>query len=279
MKLKRIIILIILVLTIFSLFVSAVHADFSDGFKTGFQIGTQIKQKREMKWKAKQLEELEKIFEQWNFFSDTVQKLVESEQMTPDLGKKFLVLNSLLPMDLQEHGQSFYNGIMSVDKSKVAEEKQYFKNIIGTISVTSGKVSSKTFGNLYSLLASNKKSLIDLIIESDFSYTTPQSELKYNSFEDKWEYAPPGSTPKYNAFESKWEFAMPNENPKFNAFESKWEFASSEDKTKYNPFENKWSYEKPNDNLKYNPFQNKWEYAPSGSVLKYNPFADSWSYE
>ena len=164
-------------------------------------------------------------------------------------------------MDLQEHGQSFYNGIMSVDKDKVAEEKQYFENIIDIISVTNGKVSSKTFGNLYSLLASNKKTLIDLIIESDFSYTTPQSELKYNSFEDKWE------------------FAMPNENPKYNAFESKWEFASSEDKNKYNPFENKWSYEKPNSDLKFNPFQNKWEYAPSGSVLKYNAFSDSWSYE
>jgi len=279
MKHKRIIILIILVLTIFSLFVSAVYANFSDGFKTGFQIGTQIKQKREMKWKAEQLEELEKVFEQWEFFSDTVQKLVESEQMTPELGKKFLVLNSLLPMDLQVHGQSFYNGIMSVDKDKVAEEKQYFKNIIDTISVTSGKASSKTFSNLYSLLASNKKSLIDLIIESDFSYTTPQSELKYNSFEDKWEYAPPGSKLKFNAFESKWEFAMSNENPKFNAFESKWEFSSPEDKTKYNPFEDKWSYEKPNSDLKFNPFENKWEYAPSGSVLKYNPFADSWSYE
>ena len=279
MKFKRIIILIILVLTIFSLFVSAVHADFSDGFKTGFQIGMKIKQKREMKWKVKQLEELEKIFEQWDIFSDTVQKLVESGQMTPDLGKKFLVLNSLLPMDLQEHGQSFYNGIMSVDKDKVAEEKQYFENIIDIISVTNGKVSSKTFGNLYSLLASNKKTLIDLIIESDFSYTTPQSELKYNSFEDKWEYAPPGSTPKFNAFENKWEYAMPNENPKYNAFESKWEFASSEDKNKYNPFENKWSYEKPNSDLKFNPFQNKWEYAPSGSVLKYNAFSDSWSYE
>ena len=157
MKLKRIIILIILVLTIFSLFVSAVHANFSDGFKTGFQIGTQIKQKREMKWKAKQLEELEKIFEQWDFFSDTVQKLVESEQMTPDLGKKFLVLNSLLPMDLQEHGQNFYNGIMVVDRDKVAEEKQYFKNIIDTISVTSGQVNSKTFGNLSNFLLYNKK--------------------------------------------------------------------------------------------------------------------------
>ena len=279
MKFKKIIISTIFILTIFSLFVTAVYADFSDGFKTGFQIGMRIKQKREMKWKAEQLEELEKVFEQWDFFSDTVQKLVESEQMTPDLGKKFLVLNSLLPMDLQEHGQNFYNGIMSVDKDKVAEEKQYFENIIDTINVSSGKVSSKTFGNLYSLLASNKKSLVDLIIESDFSYTTPQSELKYNSFEDKWEHALPGSTLKFNAFERKWEFAMPNENPKFNAFESKWEFASSEDKTKYNPFENKWSYEKPNSNLKFNPFQNKWEYAPSGSVLKYNPFSDSWSYE
>ena len=287
MKFKRIIISTIFILLIFSLFVSVVYADnsgyflkgFADGFNKGLQMGMKIKQKREMKWKAEQLEELEKAFEQWDFFSDTVQKLVESEQMTPDLGKKFLVLNSLLPMDLQEHGQSFYNGIMSVDKDKVAEEKQYFKNIIDIISVTSGKVSLKTFGNLYSLLASNKKSLIDLIIESDFSYTTPQSELKYNSFEDKWEYAPPGSTPKYNAFENKWEFAMPNENPKFNAFESKWEFASPEDKTKYNPFENKWSYENPNSNLKYNPFQNKWEYAPSGSILKYNPFSDSWSYE
>jgi len=130
MKLKRIIILIILVLTIFSLFVSAVHADFSDGFKTGFQIGTQLKQKKEAKWKTEQLEELEKVFKQWDIFTETVQKLVESGQMTPELGEKFLVLNSLLPMDLQEHGQNFYNGIMSVDKSKVAEEKQYFENVI-----------------------------------------------------------------------------------------------------------------------------------------------------
>jgi len=287
MKLKRIIISTIFILTIFSLFVSAVYADnsgyflkgFVGGFNKGLQMGMQIKQKREMKWKTEQLEELEKIFEQWEFFSDTVQKLVESEQMTPDLGKKFLVLNSLLPMDLQEHGQSLYNGIMSVDKDKVAEEKQYFKNVVDTISVTSGKVNSKTFGNLSSLLSSNKKALINIIIESDFSFTTSQSELKYNSFEDKWEYAPPGSTPRYNAFENKWEFAMPNENPKFNAFESKWEFSSPEDKTKYNPFEDKWSYEKPNSNLKFNPFENKWEYAPSGSVLKYNPFSDSWSYE
>jgi len=287
MKFKRIIISTIFILIIFSSFVSAVYADYSgyflkgfaDGFSKSLQMAMKIRQKREIKWKTEQLEELEKIFEQWEFFSDTIQKLVDSGQMTPELGKKYLVLNSLLPMDLQEHGQSFYNGIMSVDKDKVAEEKQYFKIIIDTISVTSGQVNSKTFGNLYSLLASNKKALIDLIIESDFSYTTSQSELKYNSFEDKWEYAPSGSTPKYNAFENKWEFAMPNENPKFNSFESKWEFASPEDKTKYNPFENKWSYESPNNNLKYNPFQNKWEYAPSGSVLKYNPFVDSWSYE
>ena len=287
MKCKGIIISTIFILTIFSLFVSAVYADnsgyflkgFADGFNKGLQMGMQIRQKKEMKWKTEQLEELEKVFEQWEFFSDTVQKLVESEQMTPDLGKKFLVLNSLLPMDLQEHGQSLYNGIMSVDKDKVAEEKQYFKNVIDAISVTSGQVNSKTFGNLSSLLSSNKKALINIIIESDFSYTTSQSELKYNSFENKWEYAPPGSTPKYNAFENKWEFAMPDEKPKYNSFESKWEFASSKDQTKYNPFENKWSYENPNNNLKYNPFQNKWEYAPSGSVLKYNPFADSWSYE
>ncbi len=287
MKFKRIIISTIFILTIFSLFVSAVYADnsgyflkgFADGFNKGFQMGMQIKQKREMKWKAGQLEELEKIFEQWEIFTDTVQNLIESGQMTPELGRKFLVLNSLLPMDLQEHGQSLYNGIMSVDKDKVTEEKQYFKNVIGTISLTSGQINSKTFGNLSNFLSYNKKALINIIIESNFSYTTSQSELKYNSFEDKWEYAPPGSTPKYNAFENKWEFAMPDEKVKFNSFESKWEFASPEDKTKYNPFENKWSYENPNSNLKYNPFENKWEYAPSGSILKYNPFTDSWSYE
>ena len=287
MKCKGIIISTILILVIFSLFVSAVYADnsgyflkgFADGFNKGLQMGMKIKQKKEMKWKTEQLEELEKVFEQWEFFSDTVQKLVESEQMTPELGKKFLVLNSLLPMDLQEHGQSLYNGIMSVDKDKVAEEKQYFKNVIDAISVTSGQVNSKTFGSLSSLLSSNKKALINIIIESDFSYTSSQNELKYNPFENKWEYASPGSTPKYNAFENKWEFAMPDEKPKYNSFESKWEFASSKDQIKYNPFENKWSYENPNNNLKYNPFQNKWEYAPSGSVLKYNPFADSWSYE
>ena len=109
-------------------------------------------------------------------------------------------------MDLQEHGQSLYNGIMSVDKDKVADEKQYFKNIIDTISVTSGQVNSKTFGNLSSLLASNKKALINLIIESDFSYTTPQSELKYNPFQNKWEYAPSGSVLKYNPFSDSWSY-------------------------------------------------------------------------
>ena len=287
MKFKRIIISTILILALISLFVSAVYTDtsgyflkgFADGFNKGLKMGMQLKQKKEMKWKTEQLEELEKVFEQWDFFSDTVQKLVESDQMTPDLGKKFLVLNSLLPMDLQEHGQSLYNGIMSVDKDKVAEEKQYFKNIIDTISLTDGQVNSKTFGNLSSLLSSNKKALINIIIESDFSYTTSQSELKYNSFENKWEYAPSGSTLKFNIFESKWEFAMPDESVKYNILENKWEFAFPEDKTKYNPFENKWSYENPNNNLKYNPFQNKWEYAPSNSVLKYNPFENLWSYE
>jgi len=48
MKFKRIIILIILVLAIFSLFISAVHANFSDGFKTDFQIGMKIIQKAEI---------------------------------------------------------------------------------------------------------------------------------------------------------------------------------------------------------------------------------------
>jgi len=266
MKCKRIITFIFLIVTILSFFLLIVFADssgyflkgFADGFKSGFQMGMQ---KREMKWKTKQLEELDKVFEQWKIFADTVQKLIESGQMTPELGKKFLVLNSLLPMDLQERGQSLYNGIMSVDKDKVAEEKQYFKNVIDTISLNNGQINSETLGNLSNLLSSNKKVLINIILESGFSYTTSQSELKYNPFEDKWEYAPSGSTLKFNTFESKWEFASP------------------EDKTKYNPFEDKWSYENPNSNLKYNPFQNKWEYAPLGSILKYNPFTDSWSYE
>ncbi len=288
MKLKRIIISIILIISIFALFSSTICATnysgyflngFADGFNKGLQMGMKIKQKKEMRWQKKQLEELEKVFEQWEIFSRTVQKLVESEKVTSDLGKKFLVLNSLFPMELQEHGQSLYNGVMSVDKEKVSEEKEYFKNILDTISETNGQVNSKAYSNLSSLPSSNKKALINTIIESDFSYTTSQSELKYNSFENKWEYAPSGSTPKFNAFENKWEFALPNEKPKFNAFESKWEFASPEDKTKYNPFENKWSYENPNNNLKYNPFQNKWEYTSSGSVLKYNPFEDLWSYE
>jgi len=214
MKFKRIIISTIFILTIFSLFVSAVYADnsgyflkgFADGFNKGFQMGMQIKQKREMKWKAGQLEELEKIFEQWEIFTDTVQNLIESGQMTPELGRKFLVLNSLLPMDLQEHGQSLYNGIMSVDKDKVTEEKQYFKNVIDTISLTSGQINSKTFGNLSNFLSYNKKALINIIIESDFSYTTSQSELKYNPFQNKWEYALSGSVLKYNPFTDSWSY-------------------------------------------------------------------------
>jgi len=233
MKCKRIIISTILILVIFSLFVSAVYADnsgyflkgFADGFNKGLQMGMQIKQKKEMKWKTEQLEELEKVFEQWEFFSDTVQKLVESEQMTPELGKKFLVLNSLLPMDLAEHGQSLYSGIMSVDKDKVAEEKQYFKNVIDTISLTGGQVNSKTFGNLSSLLSSNKKALINIIIESDFSYTSSQNELKYNPFENKWSYE------------------NPNNNLKYNPFQNKWEYAPSGSVLKYNPFADSWSYE------------------------------------
>lgn len=287
MKHKKIIISTIFILTIFSLFVSVIYAGnsgyflkgFAEGFDKGFQMGIQIKQKKEMKWKTEQLEELEKIFEQWEVFSDTVQIIIESKLMAPDLGRKFLILNSLLLIDLQEHGQNLYNGIMYADKDKVAEEKQYFKNLIDTISLTGGQSNSKTFDNLSNLLSYDKKTLINIIIESGFSYTTPQGELKYNSFEDKWEYALPGSTLKYNTFENKWEFAMPNENPKYNAFENKWEFASPDDIIKYNPFEDKWSYENPNNTLKYNPFQNKWEYAPSGSVLKYNPFENLWSYE
>lgn len=288
MKFKRIIISIILIISVFVLYSSSIYATnysgyflkgFADGLNKGFQMGMKIKQKKEMKWQNKQLEELEEVFERWRIFSDTIQNLIESEQMTPKLGKKFLVLDSLLPMDLQEHGQSLYNGIISVDKDKVAEEKQYFKNILDTISLTSRQIDTKTFGNLSNLLSSDKKSLIDLIIKSDFSFTTPQSELKYNTFEDKWEYASPDSTLNYNVFENKWEFAKPNEKPKFNPLEDKWEFASPEDKVKYNPFEDKWSYENPNNNIKYNPFQNKWEYTPSNSVLKYNPFENSWSYE
>jgi len=252
MKCKKVIIFTIIVLIILSLFVPTVYANdysgsflkgFSDGFNKSLQIGKQIKQKKEAKWKTEQLEELEKVFVQWNIFADTIQNLVESGQMTPELGKKFLVLNSLLPMDLQEHGQNFYNGIMSVDKSKVAEEKQYFENVIDTISLTSGQINSETFGKLSNLLSNNKKAVINNIIQSGFSHTTPQSELKYNSFENKWE------------------------------------FASSKDQTKYNPFENKWSYESNESSFKYNAFENKWEYAKPGSTLKYNPFSNSWSYE
>jgi len=287
MKLKKMPFLILIILIIFSLFVSAVYADYSgyffkgfaDGFNKGLQMGTKIKQKKEMRWKQEQIEELEKIFEQWEFFSDTVQNLIESKQMSTDLGKKFLLLNSLLPMDLQEHGQNFFNSIVSVDKEKVTEEKQYFKNIINTISLTGKQIDLKTFDNLFDLLSNDKKSLINIVIESGFLFSTPQSELKYNTFEDKWEYTSPDSKLNYNVFENKWEFAEPNEKPKFNPFEKKWEFASLEDEVKYNPFEDKWSYENPNNNLKYNPFQNKWEYTHSNSVLKYNPFEDSWSYK
>lgn len=288
MKFKRIIVLTILIFTILSLFVSAVYADYSgyflkglaDGLKNGFQIGMQM---REMKWKEKQLKilevEREKRLEQWKIFTDSIQKLIDSGQMTPELGKKFWVLNFLLLLDLQEHEQSLINGIMSVDKDKVTEEKQYFTNVIGTINLTNGQTTLETFDSLTNLLSNDKKTIINTITESGYSYETSQSKLKYNAFENKWEYAKPGSILKYNPFESKWEFAMPDESVKFNPFESKWEFASPKEETKYNPFENKWSYENEESTLKYNPFENKWEYAPPGSTLKYNSFSNSWSYE
>lgn len=281
MKFKRIIILTILILTILSLFVSAVHADFSDGFKTGFQIGMQIRERREMKWKEEQLKILEaervKRLEQWKIFIDSVQKLIDSGQMTPELEKKFWVLNSLLLIDWQEHEQNLFDRIMSIDKDKVAEEKQYFKNATDTISLTSRQVISKTLDSLTGLLSNDRKIIANTFMEG--GYSSSQSELKFNPFQNKWEYAPPNSSLKFNSFESKWEFATPDESVKLNSFENKWEFASPEENTKYNPFENKWSYESDESSLKYNAFENKWEYAKPGSILKYNPFSNSWSYE
>jgi hypothetical protein len=281
MKFKRIIILTILILTILSLFVSAVHADFSDGFKTGFQIGMQIRERREMKWKEEQLKILEaervKRLEQWKIFIDSVQKLIDSGQMTPELEKKFWVLNSLLLIDWQEHEQNLFDRIMSIDKDKVAEEKQYFKNLTDSISLTSRQVIPKTLDSLTGLLSNDRKIIANTFMEG--GYSSSQSELKFNPFQNKWEYAPPNSSLKFNPFESKWEFAMPDESVKLNSFENKWEFASPEENTKYNPFENKWSYESDESSLKYNAFENKWEYAKPGSTLKYNPFSNSWSYE
>jgi hypothetical protein len=281
MKFKRIIILTILILTILSLFVSAVHADFSDGFKTGFQIGMQIRERREMKWKEEQLKILEaervKRLEQWKIFIDSVQKLIDSGQMTPELEKKFWVLNSLLLIDWQEHEQNLFDRIMSIDKDKVAEEKQYFKNLTDSISLTSRQVIPKTLDSLTGLLSNDRKIIANTFMEG--GYSSSQSELKFNPFQHKWEYAPPNSSLKFNPFESKWEFAMPDESVKLNSFENKWEFASPEENTKYNPFENKWSYESDESSLQYNTFENKWEFAKPGSILKYNPFSNSWSYE
>ena len=281
MKFKRIIILTILILTILSLFVSAVHADFSDGFKNGFQIGMQIRERREMKWKEEQLKILEaervKRLEQWKIFIDSVQKLIDSGQMTPELEKKFWVLNSLLLIDWQEHEQNLFDRIMSIDKDKVAEEKQYFKNATDTISLTSRQVIPKTLDSLTGLLSNDRKIIANTFMEG--GYSSSQSELKFNPFQNKWEYAPPNSSLKFNPFESKWEFAMPDDSVKLNSFENKWEFASPEENTKYNPFENKWSYESDESSLKYNAFENKWEYAKPSSTLKYNPFSNSWSYE
>jgi len=281
MKFKRIIILTILILTILSLFVSAVHADFSDGYKTGFQIGMQIRERREMKWKEEQLKILEaervKRLEQWKIFIDSVQKLIDSGQMTPELEKKFWVLNSLLLIDWQEHEQNLFDRIMSIDKDKVAEEKQYFKNATDTISLTGKQVIPKTLDSLTGLLSNDRKIIANTFMEG--GYSSSQSELKFNPFQNKWEYAPPDSSLKFNPFENKWEFAMPDESVKLNSFENKWEFASPEENTKYNPFENKWSYESDESSLKYNAFENKWEYAKPGSALEYNPFSNSWSYE
>ena len=263
MKFKRIIILTILILTILSLFVSAVHADFSDGFKTGFQIGMQIRERREMKWKEEQLKILEaervKRLEQWKIFIDSVQKLIDSGQMTPELEKKFWVLNSLLLIDWQEHEQNLLDRIMSIDKDKVAEEKQYFKNATDTISLTGRQVIPKTLDSLTGLLSNDRKIIANTFMEG--GYSSSQSELKFNPFQNKWGYAPPNSSLKFNPFESKWEFAMPDESVKLNSFE------------------NKWSYESDESSLKYNAFENKWEYAKPGSTLKYNPFSNSWSYE
>lgn len=281
MKLKRIIILTILVLIILSLFVSAVYADFSDGFKSGFQMGMKMREMREMKWKEEQIKileaEREKRLEQWKIFIDSVQKLIDSGQMTPELEKKFWVLNSLLLIDWQEHEQNLFDRIMSIDKDKVAEEKQYFKNATDTISLTGRQVIPKTLDSLTGLLSNDRKIIANTFMEG--GYSSSQSELKYNPFQNKWEYAPPDSSLKFNPFESKWEFATPDESVQYNTFENKWEFASPEENTKYNPFENKWSYESDESSLKYNAFESKWEYAKPGSILKYNPFSNSWSYK
>jgi hypothetical protein len=281
MKCKRIIILTILILTILSLFVSAVNADFLDGFKTGFQIGMQIRERREMKWKEEQLKileaEREERLEQWKIFTDSIQKLIDSGQMTPELEKKFLVLNFLLLFDWQEHEQNLLDRIMSIDKDKVTEERQYFKNVTDTISLTSRQVIPKTLDSLTGLLSNDRKIIANTFMEGADSPSP--SEIKYNPFQNKWEYAPPDSYLKFNALESKWEFAMPDESVKLNSFENKWEFASPEEQTKYNPFENKWSYEDSSSILKYNAYNNKWEYAKPSSTLKYNPFSNSWSYE
>jgi len=287
MKFKKTIILTIIILFIFSLFTSAVYADFSgsfsQGFANGLKIGTKIKQMKNIKWQKKQIkeidEELERLLEQWKTFSGIVENNVESGKVSPESGKKLLVLHYLLLIELQEHRLNLFNGAKSIDKDEVSEEKQYFENVIETISLSGERINSKTLSNLSNLLSNDKKVLMGTIIKSGFSTTASQNKLKYNSFESKWEYAPSSSSLKLNPHENKWEFAMPDEKPKYNAFESKWEFASPKDKTKYNPFENKWSYEDSNSSLKYNAFESKWEYAPSGSSLKFNPFADSWSYE
>ncbi len=290
MKGKRIIILTFLILTIFSLFVSVVYATdnsgsflkgFANGLKNGLQISMQIRERKEIKWKEEQLAileaEREERLEQWKIFTDFVQKPIASGQMTSELGNRFWDLNFLLLMDWQEHEQNIFGRIMSFDKDKVAEEKQYFKNVTTTISLTGRQVTPKTLDSLSGLLSNDRKVIADTFMESADSPST--SEIKYNPFQNKWEYAPPNSSLKFNTLEGKWEYALPDESVKFNPMESKWEFASPEENTKYNPYENKWSYESDESGLKYNPYENRWEYAKPGSTLKYNPFSNSWSYE
>lgn len=214
MKFKKTIILTSLILFIFSLFTSAVYADFSgsfsQGFANGLKIGTKIKQMKNMKWQKKQIkeidEELERLLEQWKIFSGIVEKNVGSGKISPESGKKILALNYLLPMELQEHRLKLFNGVMSIDKDEVAEEKQYFKNLINAINLPNGRIISKTLSNLSNLLSKDKKILMGNIIKSGFSYTTSQKKLKYNSFENKWEYAPSGSTLKFNPFAGSWSY-------------------------------------------------------------------------
>lgn len=214
LKLKKIFILTILILFIFSLLTSFVYAtpggSFSQGFANGLKIGTKIKQMKNKKWQKKRIkeidEELERLLEQWKIFSDIVENNVETGKVSPESGKKILVLHYLLLMELQEHRLKLFNGVMSIDKDEVAEEKQYFENVIDAISLSSERINSKTLSNLSNLLSNDKKVLTGTIIKSGFSTTASQNNLKYNAFESKWEYAPSGSTLKFNPFAGSWSY-------------------------------------------------------------------------